>query len=382
MVDQAELQARLQEVRSEFEQQLPQRGEQIAACCERLKREQHGRDALQELYRMVHNLAGAGGTFGHAAISTVARQVADPLRSLLAGSEPQPAEAELQLLEAACMQLVGLCRAPSHSSSLPLTGALGQAGWLGMISERDPLYLLGESKALQTLAAELRAGGREVHSVIADRDTLSRIRSGPLVVDIACLQSSQLSRLLPHLPRRPPLVVVSERDDYEARLAATRAGADAFLAVPVDTATLSRRIRTLGRPADDPFRVLIVDDDREQARYTALLLERHDIRPRLLNEPQQLIRQLREFSPHLILLDLYLPECSGTELARMVRQYDPGSPVSILFLSVERDRSAQLAALQWGADDFLTKPISPDELVAAVRYRLARGRALCAATDR
>ena len=331
---------------------------------------------------MVHNLAGAGGTFGHAAISTMARQVADPLRSLLAGHGRRPAEAELQLLEAACMQLVRLCRAPSRSGSLPQAGALGQAEWLGMISEQDPVYLLVEGEALQSLAADLRAGGREVHPVVADKDALSRMRNGPLLVDMASLRSGQLPRLLSRLPRRPPLVVLSEQDDYETRLAAIRAGADAFLVAPVDAVTLNRRLQTLGRPADDPFRVLIVDDDLEQARYTALLLERHDIRPRLLNEPQQLIRQLREFSPHLILLDLYLPDCSGTELARMVRQHDPGSPVSILFLSVERDRSAQLAALQWGADDFLTKPISPDELVATVRYRLARGRALCAVMDR
>jgi len=376
MVDPDALQARLREVRAEFDQQLPLRGEQISACWAHLKRERQSREAQQALYRMVHNLAGAGGTFGHDEISAKARQVADPLRCLMADGNRHPAEAEIQLLEIACGQLVALCRNPARRVPPPETGRLsGRSGPVGRAGKRCPVYLLGEGVALKALATALGDAGREVH-LVADAGTLPEMAQGPLVVEMASLRSGRLSRLLRHHPGRPPLAVLSENGDYETRLAAVRAGADLFLVAPIDGATLNQQLRVLEYPEEDPDRVMIVDDDPEQARYAALLLERHDIRTRLLNQPQQLIRQLQLFSPHLILLDLYMPGCSGTELARLLRQYDPRSPLSILFLSVERDRSAQLAALQAGADDFLTKPIVPDQLVAAVRYRLGRVRAL------
>ncbi|MCW8906488.1 MAG: response regulator [Sedimenticola sp.] len=372
MMDPAILQARLREVHASFERQLPERAEQIAGYWAQLKRERHSREAVEGLYRMAHNLAGAGGTFGYEAISVMARQVADPLRSLVANHNRPPGEAEIQALASACESLVGLCRNPAGSERIPeISGVPGDDRSAAGLGKRRPVYLLGEGGPLHALAADLRNEGADARHV-ADIGGLREGPAGPLVVDMACLLSGLLEPLLLRLSPRPPLVVLSESGDYQARLAAVRAGADAFLVAPVDCATLNQRLRLLEDPLDDPFRVLIVDDDHAQARYAALVLEQPGIHTRLLHEPQQLIGQLQAFSPHLILLDLYMPGCSGTELARMIRQYDPLASVSILFLSVERDRATRLASLQAGADDFITKPIAPDDLRALVRYRLGR----------
>jgi diguanylate cyclase (GGDEF)-like protein len=77
-----------------------------------------------------------------------------------------------------------------------------------------------------------------------------------------------------------------------------------------------------------------------------------------------------------LLIDVYMPEVSGPELATVIRQQSAYVGMPIVFLSGETDRSAQLAAMRGGGDDFLTKPITPEHLVSALTTRLERARTL------
>jgi diguanylate cyclase (GGDEF)-like protein len=80
--------------------------------------------------------------------------------------------------------------------------------------------------------------------------------------------------------------------------------------------------------------------------------------------------------PDLILLDMYMPDCTGTELAKVIRQQEAYVSIPIVFLSAETDMDRQLEAMQLGGDDFLTKPIQPEHLVSAVASRAHRYHAL------
>jgi diguanylate cyclase (GGDEF)-like protein len=73
---------------------------------------------------------------------------------------------------------------------------------------------------------------------------------------------------------------------------------------------------------------------------------------------------------------MYLPDCNGIELARMIRQMENFVSVPIVFLSAETDRERQLAALMMGADDFLIKPVKPEHLIASITSRIERYRKL------
>ncbi|MDO9320818.1 MAG: diguanylate cyclase, partial [Pseudomonas sp.] len=86
--------------------------------------------------------------------------------------------------------------------------------------------------------------------------------------------------------------------------------------------------------------------------------------------------ELTEFQPDLIILDMYMPDCSGTELAKVIRHNDRYVSVPIIYLSAEDDLDKQLDAMGEGGDDFLTKPIKPRHLIATVRQRAARARHL------
>jgi diguanylate cyclase (GGDEF)-like protein len=85
---------------------------------------------------------------------------------------------------------------------------------------------------------------------------------------------------------------------------------------------------------------------------------------------------LMDFVPDLILLDLYMPYCNGQDLAGIIRQMDNLLSVPIVFLSAEASSDLQLRAMSTGADAFLTKPVSPDDLLLTVQSRIKRGRAV------
>ena len=76
-------------------------------------------------------------------------------------------------------------------------------------------------------------------------------------------------------------------------------------------------------------------------------------------------------------MDMYMPACSGDELAQVIRQRPEFISIPIVYLSAEQDRQKQLLAMSHGGDDFLTKPIDPEELYATV----ARWAAISRTTD-
>jgi len=82
------------------------------------------------------------------------------------------------------------------------------------------------------------------------------------------------------------------------------------------------------------------------------------------------------FDPDLILMDLYMPECTGLEVAGVIRQLEAYISVPIVYLSGETDVDRQMSAIRGGGDDFLTKPIQPNHLISAVNSRAKRARAL------
>ncbi|MGQ9837485.1 MAG: response regulator [Cyanobacteriota bacterium] len=84
---------------------------------------------------------------------------------------------------------------------------------------------------------------------------------------------------------------------------------------------------------------------------------------------------MSEFNPDLILMDVYMPHCSGLELGTVIRQQPAYVGIPIVFLSTATDLNKQLNTLNLGGgDEFLTKPIQPDHLIMAVYSRAERAQ--------
>ena len=96
----------------------------------------------------------------------------------------------------------------------------------------------------------------------------------------------------------------------------------------------------------------------------------------VITEPLTVLDVLPMFQPDLILMDMYMPDCDGPELASLIRMTRTYLDVPIVFLSSETDPVKQLRALGRGADDFLTKDIPSEHLLSSVRIRCDRTRLL------
>ncbi|MEN6540089.1 MAG: EAL domain-containing protein, partial [Mizugakiibacter sp.] len=174
---------------------------------------------------------------------------------------------------------------------------------------------------------------------------------------------------------RIALLAMLPDDDVGLRLRALRAGADSCVPPPAQTADVLARIgELLVSDGSEPYRVLIVEDDPAQALFAEAILRKAQMQARVLHEPLPVLDELDRFQPDLILMDLNLPGCDGLELTALIREREAFVNTPIVFLSGDPDTERQYAALDAGGDDFLTKPIRPKHLIAAVTSRVRRAR--------
>jgi len=176
---------------------------------------------------------------------------------------------------------------------------------------------------------------------------------------------------------RLALLTFSTSGELPVRLRAMRAGADAFVALPAQAEDVTGRIaELLAADSADPYRVLIVEDDRSQAIFAESILRKAGMMTRMVTDPLAALDQLDEFRPELILMDLYMPACDGMELTAIIRERDAFVSTPIVFLSGEQNQEKHFEALDSGGDDFLSKPIRPKHLISAVTNRVRRARQL------
>jgi diguanylate cyclase (GGDEF)-like protein len=174
-----------------------------------------------------------------------------------------------------------------------------------------------------------------------------------------------------------PVVFLSSRYDLLARLHAVRAGGAAYFTKPVDVSALVDKLDSMtSGVAPEPYRVLIVEDSPALSAFYAFTLQQAGMVVQVVNEPLNLLESLNDFTPELILMDMYMPEVNGLELARVIRQDAAFVSVPIVFLSGEQDLDKQFEAINLGVDDFLTKPIQPQHLILSAKSRIERYRML------
>jgi EAL domain-containing protein (putative c-di-GMP-specific phosphodiesterase class I)/PleD family two-component response regulator len=125
-----------------------------------------------------------------------------------------------------------------------------------------------------------------------------------------------------------------------------------------------------------PYRVLVVEDDPSQALFAEGVLRGAGIQARPVRTSSEVMPELEAFVPDLVLMDLHMPGLSGTELTALIRAHPAFAHTPIVFLTGDQDPERQFEALEHGADDFLSKPIRPRHLIAAVHSRIKRARAL------
>jgi diguanylate cyclase (GGDEF)-like protein len=363
-----------------FATSLPDKLSAVDAAWEQLQRAWDA-EALAQLYRLAHSLHGTGATLGFNNLSIAARglehalggldravapneQQRDYIERLIGGlklasqaqgAQPQPPAPSPKAVTETALEnrLVWLVQLDSLLAA-DLTTQLGYFG-----------YLVQTYESAQAMRAQ--AGTRAPSAVIIGAEMLE---ADPGSYD-------QIAGSGAGPGQRPPLIVVASHGDLESRLRAARAGAAAYLVNPISTVALIDKLDALSaRSIEQPYRILIVDDDPITAGFFAEALHQAHMHTVVVNDPLKVMQPLAEFRPDMILMDLYMPSCSGLDLAAVIRQQEEYVGIPIVFLSAEDNMDTQLEALRLGGDDYLIKPIAPDHLISAVTSRVLRSRTL------
>ena len=119
-------------------------------------------------------------------------------------------------------------------------------------------------------------------------------------------------------------------------------------------------------------RILIVEDDKDIADLVGRYLERAGFAVEITASGRDALKILAERPPDLLVLDLMLPQVDGIEICRAARTNDKTAAMPIIMLTARVEESERIAGLETGADDYVAKPFSPNELVARVRALLRR----------
>lgn len=339
--------------------------------------------SLVLLHRLLHTMAGSAGTFGFDELGAQARALESRLKALLAGARWSTDE-----LEQFSKDTYAYLSTAQHSARSMGLAEVQESNADAAVEQLAPklIYLVDDDPAQAAeITLQLEHFGYEV-VLFQPRKTLAdalQARAPDILVSdlglagehYAGIEEVALLKQSGYLAC--PIIFTSNFSTYASRLSAVRAGGDGYFTKPIDIVALTERIDALcARSQPKGYRVLVIDDDVMTAEYYAAVLRDAGMEIQLLREPGELLNAMADFRPELLLMDVYMLECNGVELSKMIRQDNTYLDVPIVFLSSEVDQQKQLDAVEAGADDFLTKPIAPKFLVSALSSRAERYRSL------
>ena len=333
------------------------------------------------MYESVERLASMAEEQGASEISGPALELTVYLCSFVDGGG-QPTPSQRQGLEQLIDRLQAVSGEPAAQRSARKTPAAAAAS---ESSHRHVFYLRGDAREMPGLASSLGKQGYIVRP-FDEREALvhalEEISPDVMLIEEAFV--TELHTLVEHVQRERPAhkdpvlcLLLAEENDITRTLFAQRAGADAVLTERDPIKMIARLDELWAQRRALGYRVLVVEDDRGQAKFCESILRHRGMLTQVCEDPAGVPAALDEFKPDLVLLDLYLPGSNGIEVAQRIRESGHAF-LPIVFLSGEHDLDLRFDAIRMGADDFITKPVKPRHLVTAVESRIKRARQLAA----
>lgn len=371
-----DLQNRLRQLREHFSEQLSERLSEVDELWRSLSKKWDVETAT-DLRNIFHKLAGSGGTFGFDQLGTLCRELERLLDELL------EQQADFKHNQPMMQTLISELGQAASGEDVQVPVAPYQSRQITPLASR-PIFVVDDDPLQnEVICAALQEQEYEVISCEKLQQLKKGLEStlpGAIVMDIAFPEGPRAgSDLIASLQKEQviqvPVIFISVHNNFDSRLEAVRAGGDAYFAKPINIADLVDKLDYLvAKGHSDSYRVLLVDDDVDLGEYHANVLRAADLQVMVITTPHEVLEVMADFRPELLLLDLHMPECSGIELANLLRQHSAYESIPIVFLSAEADAERHFEARLVGGDDFLVKPIEEEYLIAAVVNRVQRAR--------
>ncbi|TQV72076.1 response regulator [Aliikangiella marina] len=237
------------------------------------------------------------------------------------------------------------------------------------------LYIVDDDQVIRDLlAGELEACGYQVNlfeNLQSLYDSLNQETPSLVILDIVFPEEGALAGVdaLKHLRSQMglkiPVIFISARSDMVARLRCLRAGGNAFFGKPVEIKPLVEKIEELTPDDQTRHRALIIDDDEISLELHADQLQSANFKVRKVNNPLNAMKEINQFQPDVLLLDMKMPMCNGLELADVLRQDNHFTELPIIFITGDNSEETRQQAEAVENSQFLTKPVERSELLDA-----------------
>lgn len=379
---------KLAQLQEKYLQSLPEELTYLEGLSKALQANTLDALTISTLHQRLHKITGSAGTFGLPKLSQMSRSIEQRLKNW----QDQELETISTVhLQALCEDIEELKQNISQVESAEHS-YLPTKKRPSFQEKAEHIWLVEDDHFLgQELSAQITSFGYEVTLYSSLKKVETAIKQGLpdlMLVDVIFADenknSTDVLRLMPEFnARHCPVIFMSALDDFQSRIQATQLGAEGFCLKPLDVPRLMSKIEGIFAKRTAPVpRVLIVDDDSNLANHYKLVLLSAGMEAEVLENPKDILQVVMSFHPELVLMDVYMPDFTGPELAGVLRQHENWDSLPIVFLSSETDLDKQISAMEYGADDFLTKPISDNQLISAVNVRILRSRQLSALISR
>ena len=378
LTDQQQLLEKLQQLQQDYIATLPVDINNLQSLLDAFPDADHS-NAIQRLnamHQLLHRMAGSSGSFGLTALSEQARELDQRIQVWLA-DEAMPTRHDIGSMHTAVTALSNHLQASAlqrfHIASRPANDRVA--------SDSMTVWLSGDNTAAnRDLLKQLSAFNYDCRLVMPADIHAAILESAPprvVLLDFDSDADTVLMALNGIRTEPPRLIVLSRHDQFDVRVKAVRLHADGFFLKPISAPRIAERInQSLKGEQSIPERVLIIEDDTVLATRIRLIVEAEGMEAETLEHAADVLSVLGSFRPDLVLMDLYMPEFSGLDIAGVIRQHHHYMNLPIIYLSGETNPEKQMEAVRNGADDFLVKPVSDVQLMAAIRSRIHKYRLL------
>ena len=390
-----DIKVKLAAMTDDYVRQLPSRFDNLfkdvknAESCENIEQ-------LNVLKNSLHKLAGSGTTFGFEPLTVKSKKLEAIITEFLETGK------DFRLFDwenfnRAMSEIECICKPKENPEELedleelpdlviPNSNKIGIESDLERHNRNVLVYLsVKDDSVLSEISTQMEIFGFKIKAIfsIAELETfLNNDMCSLIIINTAHIlyNDSAGEKLLEIKKKYVPFlsfIYVADHGDFNIRLKTVQSGGDAFFVMPIDTGILVDKIDKLtSKIHHPPYHVLLIDDEPEQISYYAMVLQQAGMITSVASDPKRVIEVLVEAKPEIILMDMYMPACDGIELASIIRQHESFLTIPIIFLSAEKSEERQLEAMRSGADDFLIKPIRPDNLIIRINAKAARSRNL------
>ena len=387
------LQDQLWEIRSKYEAELPHKIAQIEAGWNRIATA-YDHDILAKVHIAAHSVVGTSSTLGLRDVAAHVKHFELLVAGVIARDEA-PTEEEFvlarDLLRRTRQELLGqspesaAAAQPPPSTRAHITVSIAPPVPVASPRAKPVIVVAQDAEVAQVVSRGIVQFGfapRVFPSSVGVREAVAEGKARALLIDLSLPKRrggavELVTALREEFSVIPPVVFLGDKDIFDTRAMAARAGGEAFVAKPVDISLLVDALGALSCINEQgPYRVLIMADTDRSAEYLTRVLNAAGMTTNATSTPSDAFDAIHGLLPDVIVVDERVRQADAVDLVQVMRQHRLYGEIPFVLLSLDPRIEAQVRRVGRGADDYVDRTRGTEFLTTVVQERARRSRML------